>query len=276
MRYSPLFQVPGGDYYSQLWMFRQILASSHFEAGFSPSGIALVNWPQMDYCLGPLVGVSPVEKAQHLRGAMQLSLSFLYWMQTEAPRPEGGIGYPGLRLRGDVCGTRHGLAKAAYIRESRRIKAEFTVLEQHVALSERPQGAAQFSDSVGIGSYRIDMHQTTGSGGGDQSRDHGSKHAHFLEAWPFQIPLGALIPRRLENLLPACKNLGVTHVTNGCYRLHPIEWNIGEAAGALAAYCLDAGESPRGVRNTPQKLADFQRSLAGQGVELEWPQMMPT
>ncbi len=39
----------------------------------------------------------------------------------------------------------------------------------------------------------------------------------------FQIPPGALIPRRIENLLPACKNLGTTHITNGCFRLHPVE-----------------------------------------------------
>jgi len=42
----------------------------------------------------------------------------------------------------------------------------------------------------------------------------------------------------MVNLLPACKNLGVTHITNGCYRLHPVEWNIGEAVGALAAFCV--------------------------------------
>ena len=57
-------------------------------------------------------------------------------------------------------------------------------------------------------------------------------------ALPFQIPLGALIPQRVENLLPACKNIGTTHITNGCYRLHPVEWNIGEAAGVLAALCI--------------------------------------
>ncbi|MGG2474547.1 FAD-dependent oxidoreductase, partial [Rhizobium sp. BR5] len=34
------------------------------------------------------------------------------------------------------------------------------------------------------------------------------------------------------------KNIGTTHITNGCYRLHPVEWNIGEVAGMLAAYCL--------------------------------------
>ena len=55
------------------------------------------------------------------------------------------------------------------------------------------------------------------------------------ETRPFQIPLGALLPIRVENLLPACKNLGVTHITNGAYRLHPVEWNTGEAAGMIAS-----------------------------------------
>ena len=91
-------------------------------------------------------------------------------------------------------------------------------------------------------------------------------------SWPFQIPLGALLPVRVENLLPACKNLGVTHITNGCYRLHPVEWNIGEAAGALAAYCLAQRLTPRQVRNTPQLLADFQRVLTNVlGFTLIWP-----
>ena len=43
---------------------------------------------------------------------------------------------------------------------------------------------------------------------------------------------------RMRNLLPACKNIGTTHITNGCYRLHPVEWNIGEAAGVLAAEAM--------------------------------------
>ena len=107
------------------------------------------------------------------------------------------------------------------IRESRRIKAEFTVLEQHVGTDARVQltgrsreeGTAEvFSDSVGIGSYRIDLHP---SSGGDNYID--------VSSLPFQIPLGTLIPQRVENLLPGCKNLGVTHIINGCYRLHPVE-----------------------------------------------------
>jgi hypothetical protein len=79
----------------------------------------------------------------------------------------------------------------------------------------------------------------------------------------------------MENLLPACKNLGVTHIANGCYRLHPVEWNIGEAAGLLAAFCLAKKAKPRAVREKKELLADFQRMLVTEGIELAWPRLTP-
>jgi hypothetical protein len=251
--------APGPD----LWTFRRIFYRKHYVDGAYASDITLVNWPQNDYWLGPIVGVPDAEREHHLRAAQQLSLSLLYWMQTEAPRHDGGLGYPELRLRPDVVGTRHGLAKHVYVRESRRIRSEFTVLEQHVGVDARAgiEGAELFADSVGIGSYRVDLHPST------RQRTYVD-----ISSWPFQIPLGALIPVRVENLLPAAKNIGVTHVTNGCYRLHPVEWNIGEAAGALAAYCLGRGVTPRHVRNTATLLAEFQRMLVARlGIALAWP-----
>lgn len=245
------------------WHYRRIFYRKHYPDGQYPSDITLVNWPQIDYWLGPLVGVPQEEAERHLQSARQLSLSMLYWMQTEAPRRDQGYGYPGLRLRPDIVGTPDGLAKHIYIRESRRIKAEFTVCEQHVGVEARgkQQGAERFHDSVGIGSYRIDLHPSTAL-----------RSYVDIASWPFQIPLGMLIPERVENLLPACKNAGVTHITNGCYRLHPVEWNIGEASGALAAFCLNKRLSPRQVRNTSAQLADFQRLLESMGFELEWPE----
>lgn len=242
------------------WYFRRIFFKGYYENGRYASDISLINWPQIDYWAGPLLGVSNEEKEQHLQGAHQLSLSFLYWMQTEAPREDGKQGYPELRLRPDVCGTMHGLAKYPYIRESRRIKAEFTILEQHIGYEQRGDiiGAEVFEDSIGIGSYRIDLHP--------------SAFRSYVDIgnWPFQIPLGAMIPERVENFLPANKNIGTTHITNGAYRLHPIEWNIGEAAGSLAAYCLINNTTPRQVRNTPGLLVDFQTLLMKMGFELEW------
>jgi hypothetical protein len=249
------------------WHYRRIFYRGHYPEGLYPSDVTLVNWPQIDYWLGPIVGVSEEERTKHLRRAKQLSLSMLHWMQTEAPRHDGGQGYPGLRLRNDVMGTTDGLARQAYVRESRRIQADFTVVEQHVGVDARGdlKGAEIFEDSIGVGSYRIDLHPSTG--GSAASRNYVD-----VSSWPFQIPLGALIPVRVENLLPASKNIGTTHITNGCYRLHPVEWNVGEAAGALAAYCLKEKLTPRKVRNIPGRLRDFQEMLIRTlGFELEWP-----
>jgi hypothetical protein len=263
VRWQPIFLGPTDEDLDDLWHFRRIFFRGHFLPGAYASDITLVNWPQVDYWLGPLVGVSEEEQRKHLEGARELSLSFLYWMQTGAPRLDGGHGYRGLRLRHDVVGTNDGLAKHVYVRESRRVRAEFTVLEQHIGVEARDgrEGAEPFPDSVGIGSYRIDLHPST------RQRTYVD-----ISSWPFQIPLGALIPVRMENLLPACKNIGVTHITNGCYRMHPVEWNIGEAAGALAVFCMIRGLTPRQVRNTPAYLVDFQRLLTGTlGIELAWP-----
>ena len=255
-----------------LFLYRRILDRGNFLPGSFAGDITLVNWPQNDYMLGNLIDVADTEAARHVDSARQLSLSLLYWLQTECPRADGGAGWKGLRLRPDVVGTEDGLAKYPYVRESRRIRAEFTVTETQVSTADRmrigkvarPEDARaeSFPDSVGIGSYAIDLHP---SSGGDNYID--------FDARPFQIPLGTLIPRRVENLLPACKNIGTTHITNGCYRLHPVEWSIGEAAGALAAFVLARRVSARAVRNSPPLLSDFQKDLRDDGVVLEWPRI---
>jgi hypothetical protein len=247
----------GGDL--DLWLFRRILAREHFTPGFFASDIVLVNWPQVDYFEAPVIDVPDAE--WRLAEARQLSLSMLYWMQTEAPRPDGGAGWPGLRLRPDVVGTEDGLAQAPYVRESRRIVSEYRIVEQDLALDVRGErGAVRYDDSVGVGMYRIDLHPSTG---GDNYID--------VAASPFQLPLGALIPVRVQNLLPAAKNIGTTHITNGCYRLHPVEWNVGEVVGELAAQCLDLGVPPTAVRATPTLLGNFQRRLDAHGIERAWP-----
>ena len=264
-----------------LWTYRRIIDRSLFAKGNS-GDISLINWPQNDYMLGNLVGVSDAEAQSHVNRAKQLSLSLLYWLQSEAPRPDGGTGFPSLRLRPDLMGTDDGLAMAPYIRESRRIRSEFTVLEEHVGHVQRAMTvtgrsrkeieaviesrnplanvkAASFSDSVGVGSYPIDLHPTSA---GDNYIDFGSL--------PFQIPLGALLPVRMTNLLPACKNIGTTHITSGCYRLHPVEWGIGEAVGCLASFAIRKKVSPHSIRASQSLLTEFQNHIRGQGVETHW------
>lgn len=259
-----------GVYTASTWKFRRMLCADNFAPGAFPSDITVAIWPINEYNGGVLCGVSPEERKRHFESARQLSLSTIYWLQTEAPNPAtGGRGYPGLRPRGDFLGTDDGLTQMPYIRESRRIKAEFTVLEQHFRtdVPGNEKGPVKYHDSVGLSGYRIDIHKPVAPG--KPSITEMSHGMHWLQ----QIPLGALIPVRVENMLPACKNLGVTHVTNGAFRVHPTEWNIGESAGALAAYCLAKKLTPRQVRNTAAHLADFQAELGRAGVELEWKHM---
>ena len=251
-----------------LWNYRRIINKENFKKGTYPGDVTIVNWPQNDYFLGNLLGASEKDFNKHFERGKQLSLSLLYWLQTEAPRPDGGKGWAGVRLRKDIMGTEDGLAKYPYIRESRRIKAVFTIKEEHVGTENRRMAtgkeegnkAAEFYDSVGVGYYHIDLHPSTA---GDNYIDFGSL--------PFQIPLGALLPQKTDNLLPANKNIGTTHITNGCYRLHPVEWSIGESVGLLIKYALDKKVIPRVVREKQNLLTDFQNFIRKQGIETEWP-----
>ncbi len=119
-----------------------------------------------------------------------MSLGFLYWLQTECPRDEGGFGYPELKLRADVMDTPDGLSKFPYIRESRRIKALTRIVEQDIVAELRPDATqAAWKESVGIGWYPMDLHPAVGN-----------PTSKFEPTLPFQIPLGALIPHHTQNL----------------------------------------------------------------------------
>lgn len=244
-----------------LWTFRRIAARDNFVDGAYASDVCLVNWPMIDYFEEAIIDCTEEEYAARIARAAELSYSVFYWLQTEAPREDGGQGFPGLRLRGDITGTDHGLAMAPYIREARRIRAVTTIVEQDLSYAVRGEaGAVNYRDSVGTGMYRIDLHPSTG---GDNYID--------VPSCPFEIPLGAMLPKDRSNLLPAGKNIGTTHITNGCYRLHPVEWNIGEVAGLLAAHCLNEGTDPHAVQSDDPKLEAFQEVLRREGVEIRWP-----
>jgi hypothetical protein len=228
-----------------------------------PKGPAttIVNWPQNDYFLDPIIDVDPQTRWDRLTVAKELSLCLLYYLQTECPRPDGGLGYPELSLTPEGLGSEDGFALTPYIRESRRIVSKETILESQISGEDNPGKsiAPAVLNSVGVGSYRIDLHPSTG---GDLYVD--------LATLPFQIPLGAMVPVHMKNLIPACKNIGTTHVTNGCYRLHPVEWNIGEVAGYLAAFCSRKSITPADVFDSPQFTQEFQALIVDQGVETEW------
>ena len=276
--YSLRIEVHGGEIYGEdsgwleyrlydrmpgtkggLWTYRRLLDRAQF-GGAVEHDLTLFNWPGNDYRDRSILDARPVDAARALQDAKRVSLGFLHWLQTEAPAAGARRGAPEILLRPDVMGSADGLSKHPYIRESRRIMAVKTIVEQEVsAHHQHGPRAAHFADSVGVGWYPIDIHRSGPEDVGASCR-----------TTPFQIPLGALLPVRIANLIAGSKNIGTTHITNGCYRLHPIEWNVGEAAGALAAFALDERVPPATVREGPALLKRFQRRLLRDGVPLAW------
>jgi len=259
LEYQVLEQAP--DTKGGLWTYRRLIDASAFppSAGY-PRDISMLNWPGNDYRDRSILDRPPLEQAEALQDAKRVSLGFLHWLQTEAPRPGRPPGFPELKPRPEIFGTTDALGKHPYIRECRRIKARMTIVEQDVSADyQRGARAAFFADSVGVGWYPIDIHNSGPDDVGVSCRTR-----------PFQIPMGALIPVRVKNLLAGAKNLGVTHITNGCYRLHPVEWNVGEAAGALAAFALDSGRDPVALHVDTGLRREFQQRLVNSGVPLAW------
>lgn len=245
--------IPNNQSPRPFFGWRRLLARGNFAGPDAPRDLALMNWPRQDYHAESLLDRKPLDVSRVLQQAKRVSLAFLYWLQNDLPRDDGrGKGYPELMLRADVMGSGDGLSQYPYIRESRRIRARSTVVEQDIVAEYQSGSRARwFPDSVGTAFYMVDIHPC---GAGERGR--------MMMPKPFQIPLGTLIPQGVSNLLAAGKNLGVTHLTNGAFRLHPVEWNIGEAAGTISSLALEQKSFP--------DVPAVQRELVQAGVPLVW------
>jgi hypothetical protein len=247
------------------WTYRRILDKSAFDDVRIPYDLAVINWYSNDFQEHNIIDKEPKVVSEYLSLAKALSLSFLYWLQTEAPRDDGGKGYPELRLASDALGTADGLSKYPYIRESRRGAAVTVIKEQDIKPASNVVARARiFDDSTGIGFFPVDIHGK------------GVVPGTLYPTKPFQIPLSALVLKSASNLILSCKNIGATHITSAAYRLHPIEWGIGEASALLAKFAIERQIKPIDVLENAQALGDFQYRLIRLGVPLYWYDDLPT
>ena len=247
------------------WTYRRILDKSAFDDPRIPNDLAVINWYSNDFQEHNIIDKEPEVVSENLSLAKALSLSFLYWLQTEAPRDDGGKGYPELRLVKDALGTEDGLSKYPYIRESRRGAAVTVIKEQDIKpVSNVVARARIFSDSTGIGFFPVDIHGK------------GVVPGTLHPTKPFQIPLSALILKSAPNLILSCKNIGATHITSAAYRLHPIEWGIGEASASLAKFAIARQIKPIDILENWQALRDLQYRLIVLGIPLYWYDDLPT
>ncbi len=241
------------------WTYRRIRDGEQCHP--QQTDIALINWNSNDYHSRTLIGANNVTYASIIDEAKRLSLSFLYYLQTEVPRDDGkGLGYPELRLRTDIMGTADGLSMAPYMRESRRTPGMVRITANDIlAETQVAARARHWPDTIGIGWYPMDLHPAPGN-----------PTSRYEPTRPFQIPLGALIPPDCSNLICANKNIATTHLSNGSYRLHPVEWSIGHAAGITLSVVLDHQTTLQTLWSDNQGVMEVQRRLVDRGTEIAW------
>jgi len=245
------------------WSYRRLVAASSFRGDPAyAQDVSLINWSGNDFRGESFLGKSAAEQVRILTRARGFAQGFLYWLQTECPRDEGGAGYPEIQPAPDVLGA-DGFAPAPYVRESRRLLAAGTLTENDMRPDDgngpaRTTAPAPF-DSAGIAFYPIDIHPALG------------EPPLLIRTLPYHLPLGAFIARSgPPNVLPAAKDFGASRLAAASARTHPAEWECGEIAAHLALFCLARDVDPAQVRAAPALLAAYQAGLEADGITTRW------
>ncbi|MEO0430372.1 MAG: FAD-dependent oxidoreductase [Cyanobacteria bacterium J06656_5] len=252
-----------------IFRYRRLQRRSLTKTTVSPGDVAVINWgtsghPQRgqccgnDYRTGHLIGLSRSERQQQIQRARIRARAYIHFLQVN--------GVPDLKPRGDLTWTKDGIALEPYIREARRGIAMTTIRHEDVASSFFPNQsrARAFDDTLGIGQYHyLDLH-------GNLVDGHVSPKGKDVVALPFTLPAGALVPIDTDGLVLSAKSIGTTHITNAAYRMHPVEWAIGEAGGFLAAFSVWTGKQPREIVGDESLLRKLQGFVTRNGIPIVW------
>ena len=211
--------------------------------GKLPGNKYMLNWPIYgnDIYLN-VVEQTPKQRDSLLELAKQQTLRFVYFIQKD-------LGFKNFALADDEFPTKDKLALYPYYRESRRVQGLTRMLVQHISKpfeTEQPL----YRTGIAVGDYPVDHHH--------KKNLKAPQHLEFFPVPSFNIPLGSLIPREVNNLIIAEKSISVSNVVNGTTRLQPCVMQIGQAAGLLAAESIKGGIAPKNisVRKVQQILLD--------------------
>lgn len=175
-----------------------------------------VNWPEL----------STKERQEKLHMAKTFTQGFAYYLQNE-------LGFKNLRVSEEFP-TKDNFPMIPYDREARRIKGKTFLTVDHL---ERPYNYNLYRTGVAVGDYPIDHHH-------DKYPNAPKIDFINIKVPSYNIPLGSLVPEKVENFIVAEKNISVSNIVNGATRLQPVVLGIGQAAGALAATSILENKKP--------------------------------
>ena len=216
-------------------------AQKMLDYGKLPNKKYMLNWPIYgnDIYLN-VIEKTPKEREALLEQAKQQTLRFIYFIQKD-------LGFKNLALADDEFPTKDKLAIYPYYRESRRMHGMVRMQIQHIA-SPYTTPQPLYTTGIAVGDYPVDHHHKKNLAA--------PQHLEFFPVPSFNIPLGALIPQGVNNLIVAEKSISVSNIVNGTTRLQPCVMQIGQAAGLLAALSIQDRVDVKNVsiRKLQQKL----------------------
>ena len=196
----------------QLWSPEMMLSY-----GRLPDGHIMLNWPVCanDY-FAEYLDMTPAARDSVIQLAKQRTLGYVYFLQKE-------LGYSHWGIADDVYPTEDGLPFFPYWREARRIAGRDTMT---VEAAKEPYRFDLYTRAVAVGDYPVDHHHV------QNPRREELAHLWWGRIPSFSVPMGVLVPVRVEDFLVADKAISVSWEMNGldhgCYLLPFLDLKPGE------------------------------------------------
>lgn len=210
----------------KLWSCEQMM-----NYGRLPNDYYMINWPIFgnDYYVNA-IELDEEGRADAFKKAKWYTKCYVYYIQNE-------LGFKHLGIANDVFPTEDGFPLFPYHRESRRIHG---LVQFDINDLARPflQEDALYRTGIAVGDYPVDHHH-------EAYPEHEQlPDLHFYPVPSYSLPLGTLIPKKVNNFITAEKSISVTNLVNGTTRLQPVCLLIGQAAGVLAHLAANQDITP--------------------------------
>jgi FAD dependent oxidoreductase len=209
-----------------------VSAAQLLDYGKLPNGKYMINWPGKgnDIYLN-LIPLTYEQRQEEIKKAKEKTIRFVYFLQTQ-------FGFKHLDFATNEFPTADQLPLIPYHREGRRLQGIVRFKVQHIAEPFK-QSQALYRTGISVGDYPIDHHH--------RENTKAPQHLNFYPVPSYTNPLGALVPKQHDGLIVTEKGISVSNIVNGTTRLQPVVLLTGQAAGALAALCVQQNKAAREI-----------------------------
>ncbi len=197
--------------------------------GKLPNHKYMLNWPAHgnDYYING-INIKPIDRYAYYLPARKQTLAFVYYLQQV-------LGFKNIGLDTTEFSTKDHLAFMPYHREGRRLNGVVKLSIPYLN-NAFTQTNAFYRTGISVGDYPVDHHH---------GKNPAAPSIAFPSIFSFNIPLGSLIPEKLNGMVVCEKGISVSNLVNGTSRLQPCVLLTGQAAGMLAAVAIQEKSEPR-------------------------------